>query len=195
MRVPMQYFAGCDVVYIEQPQVQHSCNPYEGGLRLRCTVYGTERLLDHTINWYRVLVTNESISEPEHMNEERNAAVLFQNRQLLNSNFVNSEVVESDAGYYWCQVALKDQNNTLNSSYVPSQRFTLLPPSVYQGYPPCSRRGRLSRQSSMCAEDGVMLTPLFEWPSSTNSTDNPAGSVTSVNPSESSVVSRFLTVG
>ena len=141
-----------------------------------CTVFGTEVLSDNlTINWYRLLLTNESISEPELVNEFTRGGAIFQNRRLMNSEFAPDTIVESDAGYYWCQVALKDQNNTLNSSYVPSQRFALLPPSVYQGYPPCSRRGSISEQSSVCAEDGVLLTPLFEWPLNTISTNNPTG--------------------
>ena len=180
----------CDIFYIEQPQVQHSCNPYESGLRLTCTVYGAERLLNHTINWYRVLVTNENISEPELVNEFERVENLFQNRQVIKSDFVKAMIDEGDAGYYWCQVALKSLNSTFNSSYVPSQRYALLPPSVYQGYPPCSRRGSISEQVSMCAKDSVMLPPLFEWPLSTNSTDSPTvGSTISLNPSESSVVS------
>ena len=173
--------------------MQHSCNPYEGGLRLTCTVFGTEILpCDIVINWYRaLLITNASISEPELVNEFVRGGAIFQNRRLINSEFAPDTVVESDAGYYWCQIVL--QNNTFNSSYVPSQQFPLLPPSVYQGYPPCSRRGSISEQVSVCAEDSVMLPPLFEWPLSTNSTDIPIEFSSTPNPSESSVVSKLYT--
>ena len=133
----------CDLLYMEQPTSVHSCNPYISRVKLCCALYGLYGLKNHTIRWYRrVNVTHTELLNSVNSSYKNN---------LLKGRLVIGNQSSLLPGDYWCQVGLKEENN---SSYVPSSSFRLLPEEEYENYPPCNN-ALLSQQKTMCARDGV----------------------------------------
>ena len=125
----------CGFYYLTQPIQTFTCNPYHqlsSRIRLECIAYAVDNV-PYEIQWLRSNQSDQSVLTNTNGVRIRNNI----HKNILRSRLTIFSVNENDAGIYWCQIVLLQDDRPRERTLKPSQETLLEAPYKYDGLPPC----------------------------------------------------------